>query len=371
MNSGYGNEPHDRLGKALKCLTFPVARALFALCLFAVPFVHAEPVYPGASWSMPTPADRSGGWSQEKLKFADEYAAAARSDAYLVVHQGRLVHAYGDISKPMNLASIRKSILSVLVGVYVDRGAIDLNQTLAQLGISDKGGLSDVERSATVRQLMQARSGVYHEAAYETSHAKKTRPERGSRAPGQRWYYNNWDFNVLGTIFQRRTGKTVFEALDTELARPLQFQDFRYPWDTEFVYERTSDHPAYVMELSARDLARVGLLVSRNGQWNGRQIVSSTWLRESTTSYSSAGGGNGYGYMWWIPHGTFPSWRLSDNQLVLADGAGGQFMLIDRTRDIVVVHRVNNSRLWYKRNAVDSGQFAELAARILAAAPAR
>ncbi len=319
---------------------------------------------------MPTAAP-AGGWSQEKLKLADAYASAAKSDAYLVVHQGRLVHAYGDISKPMNLASIRKSVLSVLYGIYVDRGTIDLNQTLAELDITDKGGLSDVERSATVRQLMQARSGVYHDAAYETPNAKKLRPDRGSRAPGQRWYYNNWDFNALGTIFQRRTGKNVFEALNSELAIPLQFQDFRYPKDTELEYERSSDHPAYVMHLSARDLARIGLLVSRDGQWNDRQIVSPAWLRESTTSYSAAGGGNGYGYMWWIPHLAFPSWRLSVNQLVFADGFGGQFMLIDRVRDIVVVHRVDNSRLWYKRNTVDAGQFAELAALIISAAPAR
>ena len=319
---------------------------------------------------MPTAAP-AGGWSQEKLKLADAYASAAKSDAYLVVHQGRLVHAYGDISKPMNLASIRKSVLSVLYGIYVDRGTIDLNQTLAELDITDKGGLSDVERSATVRQLMQARSGVYHDAAYETPNAKKLRPDRGSRAPGQRWYYNNWDFNALGTIFQRRTGKNVFEALNSELAIPLQFQDFRYPKDTELEYERSSDHPAYVMHLSARDLARIGLLVSRDGQWNDRQIVSPAWLRESTTSYSAAGGGNGYGYMWWIPHLAFSSWRLSVNQLVFADGFGGQFMLIDRVRDIVVVHRVDNSRLWYKRNTVDAGQFAELAALIISAAPAR
>ena len=361
----------DRFTGALKYRRWSFAGALVALCLTAASFVHGEPVYPGAAWNIPASADPSARWSQEKLKLADDYASAARSDAYLVVHQGRLVHAYGDISKPMNIASIRKSVLSVLYGIYVDRGAIDLNQKLSELDITDKGGLSDVERSATVRQLMQARSGIYHEAAYETSHAKKLRPERGSRAPGQRWYYNNWDFNALGTIFQRRTGKDVFEALNIELAIPLQFQDFRYPKDTEFKYERSSDHPAYVMYLSARDLARVGLLVSRDGRWNGRQIVSPAWLRESTTSYSAAGGGNGYGYMWWIPYVAFPSWRLSANQLVIADGFGGQFMLVDRVRDIVVVHRVNNSRLWYKRNTVDAGQFAELAARIIAAAPAR
>ncbi|EJE48521.1 penicillin-binding protein, beta-lactamase class C [Acidovorax sp. CF316] len=331
----------------------------------------AQGVYPGVAWSTPATSGQPSGWSEDKLQLADSYADSLRSDAYLVVHRGVLVHAYGDIRRPMNLASVRKSVLSVLYGMHVGRGAIDLDQSLASLGITDKGGLSDVEQTATVRQLLQSRSGVYHEAAYETPAAKKRRPERGSHAPGTYWYYNNWDFNALATIFQRRTGKDVFEALKTELAEPLQFEDFRYPQDTKFEYERSSEHPAYLMFLSARDLARIGLLVGRDGQWQGRQMVPSAWLRESTTSYSAASGGSGYGYMWWLPFAAFPSWRLPGNQLVLADGSGGQFMLIDRARDIVLVHRVDNSRLWFKRNAVDLGQFAELAARVIAAAPAR
>lgn len=343
---------------------------LAALSLLAPALAWAQPVFPGASWTTPS-AQAPSGWSAERLKLADDYADSLRSDAYLVIHRGVLVHAYGDIDKPMNLASVRKSVLSVLYGMQVDRGAIDLDQNLASLEITDKGGLSDVEQTATVRQLLQARSGVYHEAAYETADAKKRRPERGSHAPGSFWYYNNWDFNTLGTIFQRRTGRDVFQALKTDLAEPLQFEDFRYPQDTKFEYERSSDHPAYLIFLSARDLARVGLLLSRDGQWYGRQLVSSAWLRESIRSYTSISGGGGYGYLWWVPGHGFRAWRLAGDplQLALADGSGGQFMLVDRARDIVVVHRVDNSRLWYRRNAVDVGQFVGLADRILAAAP--
>ena len=355
--------------RLMKPIALP-AWCLAALCLLAPALAWTQPVFPGASWSTPA-AGTPSGWSAEKLKLADDYADSLRSDAYLVIHRGVLVHAYGDIDKPMNLASVRKSVLSVLYGMQVDRGAIDLDQNLASLEITDKGGLSDVEQTATVRQLLQARSGVYHEAAYETADAKKRRPERGSHAPGSFWYYNNWDFNTLGTIFQRRTGRDVFQALKTDLAEPLQFEDFRYPQDTKFEYERSSDHPAYLIFLSARDLARVGLLLSRDGQWSGRQLVSSAWLRESIRSYTSISGGGGYGYLWWVPGHGFRAWRLAGDQLqlALADGSGGQFMLVDRARDIVVVHRVDNSRLWYRRNAVDVGQFVVLADRILAAAP--
>ncbi|MBH1965199.1 MAG: serine hydrolase [Comamonadaceae bacterium] len=337
--------------------------------LSAATQAQAQPVFPSAKWAVATEDKQESGWSSERFKLADKYAASIRSDAYLVIHRGRLVHAYGDITQPMNLASIRKSVLSILYGIHVDRGNINLNESLADLNITDKGGLSDTERTATVRQLLQARSGVYHPAAYETAEAKKERPARGSHAPGQYWYYNNWDFNTLGTIFQQKTGKSVYQAFKAELADPLQLEDFRYPEDTELVYERASDHPAYVMKLSARDLARIGLLVSRRGQWQGKEIVSSKWLQESTTSYSTVGQGwNGYGYMWWVPQRAFPFWRHSANQLAFAVGTGGQFMLIDPERDIVVVHRVDNGRPWFMRHEVTGEQFAGLAARIFAAA---
>ncbi len=86
----------------------------------------------------------------------------------LVVHRGRVVHEFGDTQKPVNLYSGRKSALGVLLGMEVDAGRLKPQATLAELGINDKQGLSEVEKSATVQQLMQSRSGVYHPAAYET-----------------------------------------------------------------------------------------------------------------------------------------------------------------------------------------------------------
>jgi len=223
--------------------------------------VAAEDSYPATPWSKQDSAESSG-WKPEKLKAADELAASLRSDTYLVVHRGMLVHEYGDIAKPRNIYSMRKSVLSILTGMYVERGLIDLELSLATLDIDDIGGLSPQEKTATVRQLLQSKSGVYHDAAYETQEMKALRPGRGSHPPGSFWYYNNWDFNALGGIFQQRVGKTVFDSLRDDLATPLQFEDFRFPRDTRFVLESASKYPAYVMKLSARDLARVGLLMT-------------------------------------------------------------------------------------------------------------
>jgi CubicO group peptidase (beta-lactamase class C family) len=278
-----------------------------------------------------------------------------------------MVHRFGDIARPMNVASVRKSVLSVLYGIESDRGKVGLGETLAALGIGDKGGLSDLEKTATVRQLMEARSGVYHPAAYETASEKRERPMRGSHDPGTFWYYNNWDFNVLGTIFRKFSGQSVFDALDRELARPLGFEDFNLQRDTHWVFETSTEHPAYIMQLSARDMARIGLMLARGGRWQGRQIVSPGWIAESTASYSSTGESAGYGYMWWVSQNDVLFGQRFPAPVYAAHGNYGQFLLVDPAEDLVIVHRVDTDRLLRQR--VSSRQFGVFVGSIRAAMP--
>jgi CubicO group peptidase (beta-lactamase class C family) len=94
--------------------------------------------------------------------------------------------------------------LSALYGIGVAEGRIKLDQTLAELGIDDRApSLSDSEKQATIRDLLMMRSGVYHPAAYEGPGIAERRLQRGSHPPGSFWYYNNWDVNTLGIIYEK------------------------------------------------------------------------------------------------------------------------------------------------------------------------
>ena len=116
----------------------------------------------------------------------------------------------GDVATKSNLHSIRKSLLSALIGIAVDERKIDLGATMESLGIDDnEPGLTPTEKTATVGDLLKARSGIYHAALYETPGMARRRPARGSHAPGTFWHYNNWDFNALGTIYERATGDWI------------------------------------------------------------------------------------------------------------------------------------------------------------------
>src|SRR5438270_883420 len=82
---------------------------------------------------------------------------------------------------------------------------------------------------------------------------------RGSHPPGTFWYYNNWDFNVLGEAYQRLTGHSVFQAFEHQLARPLGFEDFDPMRHARFDFDREAPRfPAYDLWLSARDMAKFG-----------------------------------------------------------------------------------------------------------------
>lgn len=248
----------------------------------------------------------------------------------------QVVFAHGHNARRSSVASVRKSLIGLLYGIAVDAGVIAPYATLADLGIDDLSPLTGSEKRATVADLLKSRSGVYHPCVYGNG---PDRPSRGSHAVGTHWFYNNWDFNVLGTIYRQKTGRTLTEAFRIHLAEPLGMQDF----SSEDIFDLPgpeSRHPVYKMRLSGRDLARIGVLVPEDGRWEGRQLVPQAWLAESLKVHSDLGGGRGYGYLWWMAEANAPSDALStDWPIVYASGAGGQYIVVIKALDLVVVHR--------------------------------
>jgi CubicO group peptidase (beta-lactamase class C family) len=144
--------------------------------------VPAQPV-PDASWTrIETPS--ASGWSEEGLQEARAYSDSMESAAVVVVHDGRIVDEWGEVERTFKCHSIRKSFLSALYGIAVQRRTIDPSTTVGDLGVDDEPPLTEKEKAATVRMLLKARSGVYHDALYETPAMEAARPERGSHAPG-------------------------------------------------------------------------------------------------------------------------------------------------------------------------------------------
>ncbi len=353
---------------------FKLIKILFLICslvLFLAAQLSAAPTFPGETWAKVENPEELG-YSIQRLeavkKFAEERLKTA---AVVVVVDGKILFEWGDVDRKFLTHSARKSFMSALYGNYVKKGLIDLDKTMKDLGIDDKPPLSEEEKMATIRHCLQARSGVFHEAAAESASMRAFKPKRYSKKPGEYWCYNNWDFNVLCTIFEQETGKKFFETLKEDIADPIQMEDFKVE-DGMYMVRDMSIHPAYHFQMTARDMARFGLLMLHNGRWNGKEIIPSDWVEESTDYHSDASlyGTDGYGYMWWVakdgskyPH--LPFVKLEEGAYS-ARGAYGQFMIIIPERDMVIVHRVNS---FERDNRVSDGGFGLLVRMILDAGP--
>lgn len=303
-----------------------------------------DAVYPGATWDSITDP-RAAGWRREWLDSVRARLSVLPTTGFMAVVNGRVLVSYGDLEEVSYLASVRKSVLSMLMGNYVRNGTIDLNRTLAQLGMDDVGGLTDQEKQATVKDLLTARSGVYHTAS-NAGDDLASAPPRGSQKPGTYYLYSNWDFNALGAAFELMTGRDIYDALESDLARPIEMQDFDRARHRKSGDTTRSRYPAYHMHFSTRDMARVGYLMLRRGSWKGRQVVPADWVDESTRAFTRVHEMNpvrrregpfGYGYLWWVWDGPHAQGPYAGAYTGL--GAVGQQITVMPALNLVVVHK--------------------------------
>ena len=299
---------------------------------------------PGEHW-MRFKTPEQAGWSSKQL---DNVCGNSNANSIVLLHKGKIVYTHGDYCRRIKCHSMRKSFLSALYGIYIDRGMIDTTATIGSLDITDITPPTPSEKEAQVIDLLKACSGVYVPSGQETAEMKKSRPLRGSHPHGTFWYYNNWDFNVLGTIFRKTTHKDIFETFQEDIATPLHMEDFRL-MDGVYEYDTlNTSHPGYLFKMSARDGARFGELFLQNGRWSGQQIIPQQWIEQSTTSHvATTTPGISYGFLWWIAE------DFKGGRMYYASGTNGQRICVIPSSEIVVVANVDTYRGQYIRD-VDS-----------------
>lgn len=302
--------------------------------------------YPSSDWEK-AKSPETLGWSSSKLEIAKEYSKKIGSSAVMIIKNGVILDSWGEISTNFQAHSMRKSLLTSMFGIHVYNGDINLDMTLEQLGIDDNDPLTNEEKQATVKQILESRSGVYLPGlalagAFEA-------PPRGSYLPGSNFYYNNWDYNVLGTIFEQRTHTKIFEEFKKQIAEPIHMKDFRIE-DCYYSYGSHTDnvntrHPEYNTRISTRDLARFGLLILRRGLWEKQQVIPSEWIDALVKPVSHFTDNSSFGLATWRIYSK--GRHLSDNGWKLpydvywTSGASSHKLYIVSSEDLIVVHRAN------------------------------
>lgn len=339
-------------------LTLTACTLLGQLPVFTPPSeYHAPPgsTFPGASWEK-VKSPEAVGFSSAKLEVLREWLKTQNTTGMMAVTGGRVLFEYGNTSELSKIASVRKSILGMLFGRYVAKDSRVLHATVKDLGLDDLEPFLDIETSATLQDLLMSRSGIYLDADADA-------PKRGSQNPGVLFHYNNWDFNAAGTAFEKISGKGIYEALESDLARPIGMQDFDIAKQRKIQVvpkKKVSVHPEYAMYLSTRDMARIGLLMARQGRWKDAELLPKGWaeylvtlrtpgselwptpLRRAMALDTSRWG---YGAMWWVwdaPIGnTSANWSHFTASFT-ASGTDGQYITVIPALDLVVAHKNAN-----------------------------
>lgn len=141
--------------------------------------------------------------------------------------------------------------------------------------------------------------------------------------PGERFTYCSGCSHVLLQVVQQAVGMDVVDYARENLFAPLGIRDFQW--------ERTPQGEAiggWGLNLTARDMAKLGYLYLHGGVWEGKQVVSKSWIETATTKHLETGGRLGYGYQWW----TYPT-----HNAYAALGRGGQTIFVIPDLDVIVV----------------------------------
>lgn len=292
-----------------------------------------------------TPAPEPLGWTAAGLDRAFDYAKSLPTDSLVIVTDGVVVRAMGDLTRRYDVHSVRKALLSAVVGQHLGSGPrqIDLDATLADLGIDDQPGpLTPKQRQAKVLHLIKSVSGINHLAAAAAGMQPDVdkRLGRNENVPGTIWAYSNWDYNALTTVFERRTSLSVHEAFKRGIADRIGMQDLAQD-SIHYIHEpELSQHRAAMFWMSARDLVRFGQLYLAKGNWQGEQILPAEWvgrITKDTTATGIDGLRAGHSYLWWVPA---PDTGLPSGTFWAA-GLGFQALVVVPAWRTVVVHQAN------------------------------
>lgn len=292
------------------------------------------PSVPTDGW-MRYAAPEEAGWSSGRIADVKAFADSVGSSVGMLVHDGVVVTSWGDVTYPASVFSLAKSLQVLTVGKYVEQGDVDLDATLGEVGIDVEPPLEPCEEEARVRHLLAMKSGVYRRSTFSSGGEL---PDPCSATPGEQFHYHNWDVDALNAVFEKETGVAFQEAFWTDVARPLGFEDTGRASVRYVVSPAESSLRHVSAHLSARDMARIGLLMLRDGRWDGEQVVPTDWLERMRSPQHRFEQGHAVGWLVWLP---WYEERHRELGTYVISGSGLNAVVVVPDEDLVFVHRAH------------------------------
>lgn len=343
-------------------LTMRRNRLAAALAVFMPWFAAAQvkTAFPGPEWETATP--ESQGVDPERLAGAVRFLEANTPrdgvQQLLVVRHGRLIHAGPKIDEVHGIWSCTKSFTSTVLGLLIDDGKCTLDTLAKDIVPEMAAGYPELR----LRHFTTMTSG-YRAAGDEPAGSYKHGPSATPFIPGPPLFsppgsrYAYWDsaMNQFANVLTRIAGEPIAELYRRRIAGPIGMREDRWRWGSfetsGIAVNGGSGNSNRHVFISAREMARFGLLFLNKGSWNGKQLISRRWVEEATRTQVGAGvplghresgilGPGSYGFNWWTngvrADGT-RKWPGVPAETFAASGHNNNDMFVIPAWDIVVV----------------------------------
>ena len=274
--------------------------------------------------------------------------------AGMILKNGYVVAQWGDTKRVDMTFSVTKSFLSTMAGLAEDEKLIADTKNLVGDYIWD-GTFDGAHNSKiTWEHLLQQNSAWTGELWGGKDWADRPPSEGGiddwklakPKEPGTVMEYNDVRVNVLAYslthVWRKPMPLVLKEKIMDKIDASSTWRWFGYDdaWTEIDGLQMKSvtggGHSGAGIFISAEDMARFGMLFLNNGKWKNDQLISENWIKKATTpSIPNAN----YGYMWWLNKKGDRHWEGLSENIYYAAGFGGNFIVIDKENDVVVVTR--------------------------------
>lgn len=275
----------------------------------------------------------------------DDFMKRTYTNAFIVVKDGRIITEHyrngGDASTRYAVFSIAKSLVSILVGIAINRGEIaSIDDPITRYAPEFLGTAYE---GVTLRNALQMRSGVdFNEdgapffnfletviAGNQQRCADFIKSAPRAHTPGTTFNYSSPETCVIARVLERATGKRLSKYMEQHLWQAAGMEHPAY-WVLDGPRGGGTAIANGGFNASARDLARVGQLMLDGGVTGKRRILSADWVARSTATDGEAGKkrSEGYGYQWWT---------LGEPEAFAGVGLHGQYLYVVPSQKLVIV----------------------------------
>jgi CubicO group peptidase (beta-lactamase class C family) len=284
-----------------------------------------------------------------KFKQLDKRFTKDKINSCLVHYQGDIVYEFYRNNKMKDklhkVNSVTKSLLSILIGIAIDKGYIKgINQSIGDFFSNLDGAKAEIK----IGHLLTMTPG--YDWPEFGSWGGRPMPMINSKdwvkfvlerkmvdTPGENMYYNSGASHLLSAILQKATGQPGTQFADHYLFHPLGITEYDWYFDSKGIVIG-----GFGLSLKAEDMLKIGRLMLEKGRWGGRSIISESWIKESTVGryliYRQFGY---YGYHWWVLDSGEGD-KETGPQIFFAMGYGGQYIIVAPTHQLIVVFTSDN-----------------------------